>query len=230
MTKVPEWARCLRKLSGHLVRMLAIETLDAIGDDDVARQLDALGFGVMIPEGIVLLGVPGNAAEVEAIVAGTEWSGNRYWAALRKAPPGIVRKAPASAKHKIRGIGRIMVWVDVAAWRRWWAEHGPKDVSRGAAADRLRAYVERIENVEEEIRMLQDDRKEIYGEAKSCGYDRKVLAEVVRRRRVDKALRDEHDAVLEFYEASLGMRFQGDEDDEGDELHDIDPLPDPPAY
>jgi uncharacterized protein (UPF0335 family) len=72
---------------------------------------------------------------------------------------------------------------------------GPVEV----AGDQLRAIVERIEHVEEEIRELNEAKKEIYLEAKSNGFDVKVLREVVRLRKQDQKEREELDELLDVY-------------------------------
>jgi uncharacterized protein (UPF0335 family) len=72
---------------------------------------------------------------------------------------------------------------------------GPVEV----AGDQLRAIVERIEHVEAEIRELNEAKKEIYLEAKSNGYDVKVLREVVRLRKQDQKEREEQESLLEVY-------------------------------
>ena len=69
----------------------------------------------------------------------------------------------------------------------------------GVAGDRLRSIVERIERLEEEIKALNEDKKDIFGEAKSEGFDVKVLREVVRLRKQDKNERDERDSLLDVY-------------------------------
>src|SRR3954464_9897605 len=61
----------------------------------------------------------------------------------------------------------------------------------GVAGDQLRALVERIEHVEEEIKALTEDKKDIYAEAKGQGFDIKTLREVVRIRKKDPKERDE---------------------------------------
>lgn len=73
------------------------------------------------------------------------------------------------------------------------------------AADQLRAIVERIENVETDIKALQDDRADIYSEAKGNGYDVKALRAVVRLRKQDADQRAEQEAILVTYKAALGM-------------------------
>ncbi len=69
----------------------------------------------------------------------------------------------------------------------------------GVAGDRLRSFVERIERLEEEIKGLNDDKKDIYNEAKGEGFDVKILREVVRLRKQDKNERDERDSLLDVY-------------------------------
>jgi uncharacterized protein (UPF0335 family) len=69
----------------------------------------------------------------------------------------------------------------------------------GVAGDQLRAFVERIEHVEEEIRSLTEDKKEIFAEAKGEGFDVKILKEVIRVRKQDQEERQEHESWLEVY-------------------------------
>ena len=69
----------------------------------------------------------------------------------------------------------------------------------GVAGDRLRAFVERIERLEEEIKQLSDDKKDIYAEATGDGFDVKILKEVIRLRKQDKNERDERDSLLDVY-------------------------------
>jgi uncharacterized protein (UPF0335 family) len=69
----------------------------------------------------------------------------------------------------------------------------------GVAGEQLRAFVERIERIEEDIKGLNDDRKEVYAEAKGEGFDVKILREVIRLRKQDQDERDEHQSLLEVY-------------------------------
>ncbi|MDB5509700.1 MAG: hypothetical protein JWL93_2169 [Hyphomicrobiales bacterium] len=69
----------------------------------------------------------------------------------------------------------------------------------GVAGDQLRAFVERIEHVEEEIKALNEGKKEIYAEAKGEGYDVKILKEVIRIRKQDERERDEKESLLDLY-------------------------------
>jgi uncharacterized protein (UPF0335 family) len=69
----------------------------------------------------------------------------------------------------------------------------------GVAGDRLRSFVERIERLEEEIKGLTDDKKDIFAEAKGEGYDVKILREVIRLRKQDRQEREERDSLLDLY-------------------------------
>lgn len=72
------------------------------------------------------------------------------------------------------------------------------------AAGQLRSVIERIERLEEEKKAIADDIKDVYGEAKSNGFDTKVLRQVVRIRKLDQAERQEQEALLDLYLAALG--------------------------
>jgi uncharacterized protein (UPF0335 family) len=69
----------------------------------------------------------------------------------------------------------------------------------GIAGDQLRAIVERIEHVEEEIKELTEAKKEIYQEAKGNGFDVKILREVIRVRKQDQEERNEQESLLDAY-------------------------------
>ncbi|TDH35864.1 DUF2312 domain-containing protein [Pseudohoeflea suaedae] len=75
----------------------------------------------------------------------------------------------------------------------------------GVARDQLRAFVERIERLEEEKKTISDDIKDVYGEAKAMGYDVKVMRKVVAIRKQDQNERLEHEAILDTYLHALGM-------------------------
>lgn len=75
----------------------------------------------------------------------------------------------------------------------------------GFARDQLRAFIERIERLEEEKKTIAEDVKEVYGEAKSTGFDTKVLRKVIAIRKLDQDERMEQEAVLDTYLHALGM-------------------------
>ena len=73
------------------------------------------------------------------------------------------------------------------------------------AKDHLKAFVERIEKLEEEKKAISDDVRDVYSEAKANGFDTKALRAIVRLRKEDADERREHEAVLETYMHALGM-------------------------
>jgi uncharacterized protein (UPF0335 family) len=73
------------------------------------------------------------------------------------------------------------------------------------AKDQLKAFVERIERLEEEKKVIADDIKDVYAEAKANGYDTKALRTVVRLRKQDSDERKEQEAILDTYLQALGM-------------------------
>jgi uncharacterized protein (UPF0335 family) len=73
------------------------------------------------------------------------------------------------------------------------------------AKDHLKAFVERIEKLEEEKKAIADDIRDVYGEAKANGFDAKALRSVVKLRKMDADERREQDAILETYLHALGM-------------------------
>ncbi len=73
------------------------------------------------------------------------------------------------------------------------------------AKDQLKAFVERVERLEEEKKALSDDIRDVYAEAKGNGFDVKALRQVVKLRKQDKDERAEQEAILETYLQALGM-------------------------
>ncbi len=75
----------------------------------------------------------------------------------------------------------------------------------GVAADRLRSLIERIERLEEEKKALGSDIKDIFAEAKSAGFDVKVLRQLIRIRKEEPAEVEEQETLLDLYRRALGM-------------------------
>jgi uncharacterized protein (UPF0335 family) len=76
--------------------------------------------------------------------------------------------------------------------------------SDGIAADRLRSIVERIERLDGERKDLSDDIKDIFQEAKSAGFDQKVLRQLIRTRKQEAAEVEEQETLLDLYRRALG--------------------------
>jgi uncharacterized protein (UPF0335 family) len=79
-------------------------------------------------------------------------------------------------------------------------------MAKAFARDQLKSLIERIERLEEERAALSADIREIYSEAKSFGFDTKIIRQVVRLRKLDRADRQEQEAILDLYLSALGMR------------------------
>jgi uncharacterized protein (UPF0335 family) len=81
-----------------------------------------------------------------------------------------------------------------------------KKAKAGAiAGEALRAYIERIERLEEEKRALAGDIREVYTEAKGNGFEPKVMRKVVSLRRMSAADREEEEALLDVYRTAVGV-------------------------
>ena len=75
----------------------------------------------------------------------------------------------------------------------------------GVSGQRLKAYLDRIERLEEEKSGLGDDIKDIYAEAKGTGFDVKTMRKLIRLRKMDTEKRREEDELLELYKAAVGL-------------------------
>ncbi len=73
------------------------------------------------------------------------------------------------------------------------------------AGERLRSIVDRIERLEEERKALGSDIKDIYSEAKSAGFDIKVLRQLIRIRKQEPAEIEEQETLLDVYRRAIGM-------------------------
>lgn len=79
------------------------------------------------------------------------------------------------------------------------------DQPTGFAREQLRAFIERIERLEEEKAGIAGDIREVFAEAKGTGFDVKILRQVIRLRKQDKSERQEEMALLDVYLHALGM-------------------------
>jgi len=69
----------------------------------------------------------------------------------------------------------------------------------------LKAYIDRIERLEEDKKAILEDIKDVYAEAKAFGYDPKIMRKVISMRKQDANERAEQEAILDLYLAELGM-------------------------
>ena len=75
----------------------------------------------------------------------------------------------------------------------------------GIAADRLRSLIERIERLEEEKKAISSDIRDIFAEAKSAGFDVKIMRAVIKLRKMNAADRDEQEFLLDTYKKALDI-------------------------
>lgn len=75
----------------------------------------------------------------------------------------------------------------------------------GVSGQRLKAFIERVERLEEEKAALSEDIKDIYAESKAVGFDTKIIRKVIRLRKMDKEKRQEEEQLLELYKAAIGL-------------------------
>ena len=75
----------------------------------------------------------------------------------------------------------------------------------GIAVDRLRSHIERIERLEEKKKSIQSDIRDVFAEAKACGFDVKAMRAVIKLRKMNVADRDEQELIIDTYRKALDM-------------------------
>ena len=76
---------------------------------------------------------------------------------------------------------------------------------KGVSAQRLKSFIQRIERLEEEKKVMGADIREVYSEAKSSGFDTKIMRKVIALRRLEPSERQEQEAMLQVYIDAIGM-------------------------
>ena len=84
------------------------------------------------------------------------------------------------------------------------SEEEKKEVG-GIAADRLRSLIERIERLEEEKAAIASDIRDVFAEAKSAGFDVKIMRAILKLRKMNAADRDEQEYLLDVYKKALDI-------------------------
>ena len=79
------------------------------------------------------------------------------------------------------------------------------ETSQTVAAGQLKAFIERIERLEEDKQAIADDIKDVFAEMKGSGFDTKAVRTIIRLRKKDQAERQEEETILELYMNALGM-------------------------
>lgn len=122
---------------------------------------------------------------------------------LRKSLKGRPKKAQAEGQGKRDDV------VEAAAEKLEQMEADAGIVKPAATNAQLLAFVQRVENVEIEIAERSEDRKQIYAEARSCGFDVPTLKKIVALRKMDDDDRIAAEALLTTYMSACGMARQG---------------------
>ncbi|MEI6573741.1 MAG: DUF2312 domain-containing protein [Alphaproteobacteria bacterium] len=86
------------------------------------------------------------------------------------------------------------------------SKSGEALMSNSVSGDELRAFIERIERLEEEKAALAGDIRDVYSEAKANGFDTKIMRKIITLRRKDHAERKEEEAIMDLYLEALGMQ------------------------
>ncbi len=73
----------------------------------------------------------------------------------------------------------------------------------GIAGDRIRSFIERVEHIEEELKALNEGKKEIFAEAKGEGFEVKILKEILKLRKLEQSERDEQESLLDLYLSAM---------------------------
>lgn len=79
------------------------------------------------------------------------------------------------------------------------------EATQTIAVGQLRAFIERIERLEEEKKTISDDIKEVFGELKGTGFDSKAVRTIIRLRKQTEHARQEEQAMVQLYMDALGM-------------------------
>ena len=75
----------------------------------------------------------------------------------------------------------------------------------GIGGEQLKSFIERIERLEEEKRVLAEDIKEVYAEARGSGFEPKIMRQIIKIRKMDQEEHDEQESLLDLYKRALGM-------------------------
>ena len=78
-------------------------------------------------------------------------------------------------------------------------------MNENASAEQLRLFIERIETLAEEKQGIADDMKDVFSEAKGSGFDVKAMRAVIKLRKMERAARQEAEAILDTYKTALGL-------------------------
>ena len=79
------------------------------------------------------------------------------------------------------------------------------DTAQSVSVGQLRAFIERIERLEEEKSTISEDIKEVFAELKGSGFDTPAVRAIIRARKKEAHERQEEEAMIQLYMDALGM-------------------------
>jgi uncharacterized protein (UPF0335 family) len=112
---------------------------------------------------------------------------------------GAVGSGPIAVKHLLLGPVQLTHWLFLCGHFRISIYQGDTMSDVTIPGGKIRAFVERVENLDTEISELNEQKKEVFAEAKGEGFDVKILKEIIKLRKQDADERDEHESMLDLY-------------------------------
>lgn len=79
------------------------------------------------------------------------------------------------------------------------------DIIDTSTANQLKLFIEKVERLEEEKAELMENIREVFSEAKSVGFDIKVMKQIIKIRKMKTEDAQEQEELLDVYRAALGM-------------------------
>lgn len=83
--------------------------------------------------------------------------------------------------------------------------HNSSSFFGGLSAEHLKQFIERVERLEEEKKIIAEDIKEVFAEAKGSGFDAPTMKQIIKLRKKDKSDIEEEEYLLDTYKRALGM-------------------------
>jgi uncharacterized protein (UPF0335 family) len=81
----------------------------------------------------------------------------------------------------------------------------------GVAGDQLEQYISRIERLNAEKKTIAEDIREVFAEAKSNGFDNKIMRQILKLKGMDESDRQEQEHLLDLYKRALGIDTEPEE-------------------
>jgi uncharacterized protein (UPF0335 family) len=147
-----------------------------------------------LPDPLHVISKPGSAAWQAAAVETSTPKKSRTSRPSPSSDPGV--RLEHSSDFQTRALTRQLLWLHTCVP----VEEGARMTNTaGIPGDRICSFIERVERIDEEIKALNEGKKEVFAEAKGEGFDVKVLREILRLRKQDKDERDEQESLLDLY-------------------------------